>query len=270
MNDIDKMPSKCRDCAYWELATYPWCCGDCKDMMNPKNGEYIKRIDAKRALTALSADLDAETVQRCIEAMNNPKAADVEPKRRWIPVTERLPERGRLVLTAIYGTDLIVQEDGESLEDAVRRARSGPGRVEMGYLDEDGYWTETSFGAPMMVMPRYWMPLPEPPEEEKEENMDKYTIAEEAYKRGYADGLRDAGKPRVLDYDEIADADAVWLEIRHTNAIEIEVTAFKTCGERMMGFEHGFFQSIPLYGKQWRCWSKKPTREQMEKEEWNK
>lgn len=80
----------------------------------------------------------------------------------------------------------------------------------------------------------------------------------------------DAGKPRVLGYDEIEGADAVWLEIRHTNGIEIEVTAFKTCGERMMGFEHGFFQSIPLYGKQWRCWSKKPTREQMEKEEWKK
>lgn len=87
MNDIDKIPIKCRDCAYWELATYPWCCGDCKDIMNPKNCECIKRIDAKRALTALSADLDAETVQRCIEAMNNLKAADVEPKRksgRWI------------------------------------------------------------------------------------------------------------------------------------------------------------------------------------------
>lgn len=86
MNDIDKIPVKCRDCPYWELASYPWCCGDCKDIMNPKNGEYIKRIDAKRALTALSADLDAETVQRCIEAMNNLKAADVEPvvHGRWI------------------------------------------------------------------------------------------------------------------------------------------------------------------------------------------
>lgn len=87
MNDIDKLPVKCRDCPYWELASYPWCCGDCTEKMNPKNSEYIKRGDAKRALTALSADLDAETVQRCIEAMNNPKAADVEPARhgRWIP-----------------------------------------------------------------------------------------------------------------------------------------------------------------------------------------
>lgn len=43
------------------------------------NNDYILRSDAKKALTALPADLDAETVQRCIEAMNNPKAADVEP-----------------------------------------------------------------------------------------------------------------------------------------------------------------------------------------------
>lgn len=48
------------------------------------NDDYIKRSDAKRALTALSADLDAETVQRCIEAMNSPKAADVEPKREIV------------------------------------------------------------------------------------------------------------------------------------------------------------------------------------------
>lgn len=46
------------------------------------NDDYIKRSDAKKALTALPADLDAEAVQRCIEAMNNPKAVDVEPKRK--------------------------------------------------------------------------------------------------------------------------------------------------------------------------------------------
>ena len=105
MNDIDKMPSKCRDCAYWELASYPWCCGDCVDKMNPKNSEYIKRGDAKRALSALPADLDAETVQRCIEAINNPKAADVEPKRRWIPVTKRLPKTNEKVLVYVFDPD---------------------------------------------------------------------------------------------------------------------------------------------------------------------
>lgn len=85
---------------------------------------------------------------------------------RWIPVAERMPEDGEIVLCAVYGTDMIVWENGESIEDAVRRARSGPGRVETGYLDADGYWTDTAFGGPMMVTPRYWMPLPEPPKEE--------------------------------------------------------------------------------------------------------
>lgn len=100
MNDIDKLPSKCRDCAYWELAKYPWYCRDCTEKMNPKNSEYIKRIDAKKALTALPADLDAETIQRCIEAMNNPKAADVEPKRStgwWIPGDYVAVEHGECV-----------------------------------------------------------------------------------------------------------------------------------------------------------------------------
>ena len=48
--------------------------------------DYILRSDVKKALTALPADLDAETLQRCIEAINNPKAADVERVRhgRWI------------------------------------------------------------------------------------------------------------------------------------------------------------------------------------------
>ena len=41
------------------------------------NHNYIRVIDAKRELIALPADLDAETVQRCIEAMNRVPAADV-------------------------------------------------------------------------------------------------------------------------------------------------------------------------------------------------
>ena len=39
------------------------------------NHNYIRVIDAKRELIALPADLDAETVQRCIEAMNRVPAA---------------------------------------------------------------------------------------------------------------------------------------------------------------------------------------------------
>lgn len=155
------------------------------------NDEYIKRSDALKAILGVSIYDTIEELEGARTIAENTwadglydaykiieeevDAADVEPKRRWIPVTEGLPERGTEVLAAIYGTDLIVQEDGESLEDAVRRARSGPGRVEMGYLDKDGIWTEILFGAPMMVLPRYWMPLPEPPKNDEEESYENRT-----------------------------------------------------------------------------------------------
>lgn len=41
------------------------------------NNDYIKRITAKQTLVELSAELDAETVQRCIEALNKVIPADV-------------------------------------------------------------------------------------------------------------------------------------------------------------------------------------------------
>lgn len=134
-----------------------------------EKAEFLTVSDVQKAPPGLNIkNLFAETMSEAadaIEAMRD-LVATYEGQQRWIPVTERLPERGQFVLAAIYGTDMIVQEDGESLEDAVRRARSGPGRVEMGYLDEDGYWTETAFGSPMVVMPQYWMSVPEPPKEE--------------------------------------------------------------------------------------------------------
>ena len=43
MNDIDKMPPKCRDCPYWELAKFPWCCGDCKDRMKNPVSDFVSR-----------------------------------------------------------------------------------------------------------------------------------------------------------------------------------------------------------------------------------
>lgn len=41
--------------------------------------DYIKRSVAKKILSLLPADLDAETVQRCIEAIGRITAAEVEP-----------------------------------------------------------------------------------------------------------------------------------------------------------------------------------------------
>ena len=57
------------------------------------NDDYIKRSDAKKILSLLPADLDAETRQRCIEAMSRVPAADVEQVRRgrWIKMTGMMP-----------------------------------------------------------------------------------------------------------------------------------------------------------------------------------
>ena len=30
VNDIDKMPPKCKDCPYWEIAEKPYLCSNCK------------------------------------------------------------------------------------------------------------------------------------------------------------------------------------------------------------------------------------------------
>ena len=86
MNDIDKIPVKCRDCPYWELASYPWCCGDCKDIMNPKNGEYIKRSDLIEHFSNYNPNwgvIDKDTV---LDDIRDFPAADVELVRhgRWI------------------------------------------------------------------------------------------------------------------------------------------------------------------------------------------
>ena len=57
------------------------------------NDDYIKRSDAKKILSLLPADLDAETMQRAIEAMSRVPAADVEPVRhgRWVKMTGMMP-----------------------------------------------------------------------------------------------------------------------------------------------------------------------------------
>ena len=42
MNDIDKMPSKCHDCPYWEACDYPYICPDVgKDQTSRENDKKI-------------------------------------------------------------------------------------------------------------------------------------------------------------------------------------------------------------------------------------
>lgn len=81
----------------------------------------------------------------------------------WIPCSERIPAPGVVVLTAIYGSDIIVREDGETLEQAVERSFSGPGSVSISFIGGDGLWCDGYYGGPEIIAPTYWMDFPEAP-----------------------------------------------------------------------------------------------------------
>lgn len=82
-----------------------------------------------------------------------------EPIMRWIPCSERLPEKHQMVITTIVGTDVIRMGIGETFEDAVARVRKNV-RVSVGYIEEDGWYGAD--GYPQIVAPIAWMPMPEP------------------------------------------------------------------------------------------------------------
>lgn len=73
------------------------------------NNDYIKRSDALKTVRYYKNRREENHVpsidevhlterQLLAQAINNIPAADVEPKQRWIPVTERLPEDDTIVL----------------------------------------------------------------------------------------------------------------------------------------------------------------------------
>lgn len=82
-----------------------------------------------------------------------------EPIMRWIPCSERLPEKHQMVITTIVGSDVIRMGIGETFDDAVARVRKNV-RVSVGYIEEDGWYGAD--GYPQIVEPIAWMPLPEP------------------------------------------------------------------------------------------------------------
>lgn len=120
------------------------------------NDDYILRDGAIDALTvsALLRNLDsvengtAHRYRRAAERIiAGVPAADVEPKRRWIPVTDadNLPKKSTPCLVACN------QWGGE----IVRKAT---------YLDSEKRFFEGEFDITEYVT--HWMPSPEPPEGE--------------------------------------------------------------------------------------------------------
>ena len=101
----------------------------------------------------------------CSEVALVVDAPTITPEPGWISVNEKMPDEGIMVLTAIYGTDVIMPMDGETMEEAVECCLHRPARVSIGFIDQGGYWCGAD-GWPEVIQPKYWMEMPEPPKEE--------------------------------------------------------------------------------------------------------
>lgn len=108
--------------------------------------EYIKRSDVEAAFRSLDMQ-DLYLPIHFLELLWDVPAADVEPRQRWIPVTEGLPKRPknwpRCELRRCYF--LVALESG-----CVKS---------LGFEFATMEWH--TVGSPVT----HWMPLPEPPKE---------------------------------------------------------------------------------------------------------
>ena len=97
---------------------------------------------------------DRETYIQRFEALRMAIEALQEPERKWIPVSERLPEDGCRVLVTVNG-----KHNNITFVNALEIAEYGntEGWIIEGYLD----WLDPDVTA--------WMPLPEPYKESEEE-----------------------------------------------------------------------------------------------------
>lgn len=88
---------------------------------------------------------------------------------KWIPCEKELPPLGVDVIVTIWGADLIICKEGETVEDAVKRVDNEVRYTTIAQYvrdrDLDGNEWMDWFGAdgfPMIVKPVAWMPMPEP------------------------------------------------------------------------------------------------------------
>ena len=109
------------------------------------SGDYISKAMAINKIMENIVHQDSQDVnlhniglRKAMSAIDCLPAADVVKRPRWIPVTERLPEKHQWCLVV-----------GENLYD-------------MDFINSRGVWTiHDKPYAPI----DYWMPLPEPPKE---------------------------------------------------------------------------------------------------------
>lgn len=96
----------------------------------------------------------------------------------WIRCKDKLPPIGEMVWVTIWGSDIVLQHDGETIIDAIDRQQKELRRVSLGFYAEDGDQKSTwmdwfdADGLPMIVKPVAWMPMDKPAEPWQGDNSD--------------------------------------------------------------------------------------------------
>ena len=117
--------------------------------------DLIERAEAIKALYKYSF-VSKDVIEREIKAI---PSAD-RPQGEWMLCDERLPDEGHMVLTTIRGHDVIIPQEGETIEEAIERIWNDVCYVSIGFVGSDGWYGADGF--PQMVHPIAWMPLPKP------------------------------------------------------------------------------------------------------------
>ena len=119
-----------------------------------KQERQIQTLKWERDVAVEQAAMEIQELRNSLAVLGQANAALRDKVPEWIPVTERLPEPGKMVLLTVSG-----KVKNISLVDA----------YELGEFNTDEGWILEMW--PEWEDPKvtYWMPLPELPEEEKDE-----------------------------------------------------------------------------------------------------
>ena len=92
------------------------------------------------------------------------------PVNDWILCDERLPNKHEQVEVVTYGSDILIPDEGESIEECQKRLYREMKTVTIAVLGSDGWYGADGF--PMVIRPTWWRPIPEAPDPPVSEQED--------------------------------------------------------------------------------------------------
>ena len=123
-----------------------------KDLRENHDKYFARDMQAADAIEELQGELQALKDDTDMAIVEDGKTTRLCFVKKWIPVTERLPEAGKKVLVFAYGYDTITARMCKKTEDGY------PVFECKGY---DGIYREMARAGRIS----HWMPIPRPPED---------------------------------------------------------------------------------------------------------